>query len=120
TSEQQEEFVKLFEDYIPIIYSSQLAAYSGEKLKVTGRRAEPHGDDVARASIHPPGAPTGEDGGHLTDPRRTYNIRDVAVYGISMAVTQRSEFAAVIQRNGGQVQGLITMLREKTGSGPAR
>jgi hypothetical protein len=33
-----------------------------------------------------------------------------------MAVTQRSEFAAVIQRNGGQVQGLITKLREKTAS----
>jgi len=38
----------------------------------------------------------------------------VAVDGISMAVTQRSEFAAVIQRSGGQVQGLITQLREKT------
>ena len=32
----------------------------------------------------------------------------------SMAVTQRSEFASVIQRNGGQVQGLITALRQKT------
>jgi len=31
-----------------------------------------------------------------------------------MAVTQRSEFASVIQHNGGQVQGLIAMLRDKT------
>ena len=38
TSEQQEEFVKLFEDYIARVYSSQLAAYSGETLKVTGSR----------------------------------------------------------------------------------
>jgi hypothetical protein len=37
-----------------------------------------------------------------------------------MAVTQRSEFASVIQRNGGQVQGLIAMLREKTGGAPGR
>ena len=47
-------------------------------------------------------------------------VRDVAVDGISMAVTQRSEFASVIQRNGGQVQGLIAMLREKTASGAPR
>jgi ABC-type transporter MlaC component len=31
-----------------------------------------------------------------------------------MAVTERSEFASIIQHNGGQVQGLIAMLREKT------
>jgi phospholipid transport system substrate-binding protein len=120
TSEQQEEFVKLFEDYIAIIYSSQLAAYSGETLKVTGSRSEPDGAVVASEIIRPTGAPPVKVEWHLTDQRGTYKIRDVAVDGISMAVTQRSEFASVIQRNGGQVQGLITMLREKTGSGPAR
>ena len=42
-----------------------------------------------------------------------YKINDVVIEGISMAVTQRSEFASVIQHNGGQVQGLITMLRQR-------
>jgi ABC-type transporter MlaC component len=37
-----------------------------------------------------------------------------------MAVTQRSEFASVIQHNGGQVQGLIAMLRDKTKGAAAR
>src|ERR1700736_212858 len=41
TPEQQQEFVRLFEDYIAIVYSSQLAAYSGEALKVTGSRPGP-------------------------------------------------------------------------------
>ena len=57
---------------------------------------------------------------HLTDRGGTYKINDVAVDGISMAVTQRSEFAAVIQRSGGQVQGLIAQLREKTGNSVPR
>jgi hypothetical protein len=30
-----------------------------------------------------------------------------------MLVTQRSEFAAVIQRHGGQVGGLLEMMRER-------
>ena len=46
----------------------------------------------------------------------TYKINDVIVVGISMMVTQRSEFASVVQRNGGQVRGLIAMMREKTAS----
>ena len=40
---------------------------------------------------------------HLTDRNGTYKISDVMVDGISMAVTQRSEFASVIQRSGGHV-----------------
>ena len=75
---------------------------------------------VASEIVRPTGAPPVKVEWHLTDQRGTYKIRDVAVDGISMAVTQRSEFASVIQRNGGQVQGLITMLREKTGGAPAR
>ena len=50
----------------------------------------------------------------LTSQNGAYKISDVIVEGVSMAVTQRSEFASVIQRNGGQVEGLITALRQKT------
>jgi phospholipid transport system substrate-binding protein len=120
TAEQQEEFIKLFEDYIALVYSSQLSAYSGETLKVTGSRADPEGAIVASEIIRPAGAPPVKVEWHMTDQNGTYKIRDVAVDGISMAVTQRSEFASVIQRNGGQVQGLIAMLREKTGSASGR
>ena len=120
TAEQQDEFTKLFEDYIAIVYSSQLSAYSGETLKVTGSRADSEGAIVASEIIRPSGAPPVKVEWHLTDQHGTYKIRDVAVDGISMAVTQRSEFASVIQRNGGQVQGLIAMLREKTGNAPGR
>jgi len=43
-----------------------------------------------------------------------YKISDVIVEGVSMSVTQRSEFASVIQRNGGQLRGVIGLMREKT------
>src|SRR6516165_8960307 len=120
TTEQQDEFTRLFEDYIALVYSSQLSAYSGETLKVTGSRADPEGAIVASEIIRPSGAPPVKVEWHLTDQHGTYKIRDVAVDGISMAVTQRSEFASVIQRNGGQVQGLIAMLREKTKNASGR
>jgi phospholipid transport system substrate-binding protein len=43
-----------------------------------------------------------------------YKINDVVVEGISLTITQRQEFAFVIQRNGGQLESLLKVLREKT------
>jgi phospholipid transport system substrate-binding protein len=114
TPEQQEEFVRLFEDYIALVYSNQLAPYSGETLRVTGSRTNAGEAIVATEIIRPTGAPPVKVDWHLTDRNGTYKISDVAIDGISMAVTQRSEFASVIQRNGGQVGSLIARLREKT------
>jgi phospholipid transport system substrate-binding protein len=36
------------------------------------------------------------------------------VEGVSMALTQRDEFAAIIQQRGGKVEGLLAALRKKT------
>ena len=52
----------------------------------------------------------------LINDNGAYKINDVIIEGISMAVTQRSEFASVVQRNGGQVRDLIALMREKTAS----
>ena len=45
----------------------------------------------------------------------TYRVIDVVVEGVSMSVTQRDEFAAVIRRNGGKIEGLLSALERKTG-----
>jgi phospholipid transport system substrate-binding protein len=52
----------------------------------------------------------------LVNNNGAYKINDVIVEGISMAVTQRSEFASIVQRNGGQVRSLIALMRQKTAS----
>jgi phospholipid transport system substrate-binding protein len=114
TEPQQQEFVKLFADYIALAYSNRLAEYSGETLRVTGSRPAPDGSVVSSEIVRPNGAPPAKVDWVLTPHNGAYKISDVVVEGVSMAVTQRSEFASVIQRNGGQVQGLITALRQKT------
>jgi len=120
TEEQRAEFVKLFEEYIALAYSTRLAEYTGETFKVTGSRPDADGAIVSSQIVRPAGAAPVKVDWRLTGRNGAYKISDVSVDGISMAVTQRSEFASVIQHNGGQVQGLITMLREKTGGNAAR
>jgi phospholipid transport system substrate-binding protein len=120
TEEQRAEYVKLFEDYIAMAYATRLAEYTGETFKVTGSRPDADGAIVSSQIVRPGGAAPVKVDWRLTGRNGVYKISDVSVDGISMAVTQRSEFASVIQHNGGQVQGLITMLREKTAGSGAR
>ena len=46
----------------------------------------------------------------------SYKIVDVLVAGVSMSVTQRSDFASVIQRGGGNVDALIAELKNGRGA----
>ena len=120
TEEQRAEFVKLFEDYVAQAYATRLAEYAGEQFKVTGSRLDGDGAIVSSQILRPAGSAPIKVDWRLTGRNGIYKISDVSVDGISMAVTQRSEFASVIQHNGGQVQGLIAMLRQKTGTAAAR
>jgi phospholipid transport system substrate-binding protein len=120
TEQQRAEFVKLFEDYIALAYSTRLAEYTGETFKVVGSRPDADGAIVTSQILRPAGAAPVKLDWRVTGRDGAYKIRDVSVDGISMAVTQRSEFASVIQHNGGQVQGLLTMLRDKTAGAGGR
>jgi phospholipid transport system substrate-binding protein len=120
TEQQRAEFVKLFEDYIALAYSTRLAEYTGETFKVVGSRPDADGAIVTSQILRPAGAAPVKLDWRVTGRNGVYKISDVAVDGISMAVTQRSEFASVIQHNGGQVQGLLTMLRDKTAGAGGR
>lgn len=114
TEDQRAEFVRLFEGYVAQAYATRLAEYAGENFKVTGSRSDADGAIVSSQILRPGGAPPIKVDWRLTGRNGVYKISDVSVDGISMAVTERSEFASIIQHNGGQVQGLIAMLREKT------
>ena len=120
TEDQRAEFVKLFENYVALAYATRLAEYAGEQFKVTGSRPDGDGAIVSSQILRPAGSAPIKVDWRLTGRNGNYKIRDVSVDGISMAVTQRSEFTSVIQHNGGQLQGLIAMLREKTGGSAAR
>ena len=111
---ERREFMKLFEDYVVFAYSSRLSEYGGELFRVGGSRADGDAVIVASEIVRPGGNQPLKVDWRLNNENGALKIADVIVDGISMAVTQRSEFAAVIQRNGGQVEGLLTLMREKT------
>jgi phospholipid transport system substrate-binding protein len=121
SEEQRRAFITLFEIYVVHAYAVRFNEYSGQQLKVTAARTE--GDDshlVQSVIAQPSGAPPLRVDWRVSKSDKGYRINDVVVEGVSMAVTQRQEFSAVIQRNGGQVDALLKLLREKTGTTEAR
>ena len=112
--QEQQEFLKLFDDYVVFVYGTRLANFNGESFKVRGSRTEESGVIVSSDIISPGGeAPIKIDWRLVTD-NGAFKINDIIIEGISMMVTQRSEFASVIQRHVGQLSGLLELMREKT------
>ena len=114
SEQEQQEYLKLFQDYVVFVYGTRLSDFNGERFKVRGSRTDESGTIVSTDIISQKGdAPIKVDWRLITD-HGAFKINDVIIEGISMLVTQRSEFASVIQRHGGQVGELLAMMRERT------
>ena len=115
--EERARYLELFQEFIVQTYSARLdAVYNGETFVLDKVRA--NGDDGAIVgSKFVPTSPGSTPVRIDWRVRRTggdYRIIDVFVEGVSMALTQRDEFASVIQRQGG-LKGLFAALEEKIG-----
>lgn len=130
---EQQEFLGLFEDYIVHIYSDRLSRYAdtGDAPRVTGSRPVSDGTVVSsQLKLANGGGPKA--GGHgptvlpvnvdwrLIAQNGSYKVSDVIVDGISMAASQRSEFASEIERNGGQLHGLLMVMHRQAAPDSAR
>jgi phospholipid transport system substrate-binding protein len=111
---ERAEYLKLFEDLIVQTYVQRFNDFSGAQLRVLQTRAGQDGDVIATLDASLPGKPAARFDVRMRRENEGFKIFDVVIEGISMSVTQRDDFAAVIQRNGGKVEGLLVSLREKT------
>lgn len=110
TGEERSEYVGLFERFVLETYARRLDEYGNQRLRVVG--AVPAGQDsMVESWIEGSGEPIRVDWRVRETPAGA-RIVDVVIAGVSMLVTQRSEFAAVIERSGG-VAGLIANLRQR-------
>jgi len=114
TDAERADFQKLFEDYIVQSYAVRFGEYSGERFEVTGSSNDVEGVVVVHSKIDRAAAEDVRLDWRLHPAGSDFAIVDIVVEGVSMAVTQRSEFASVIQSKGGTVKGLIDALRAKT------
>ena len=112
---QQKEYITLFEDFIVKAYAARFADYKGENFIVGKVRNINDRDDLVQSEV------VLENGRKILVHWRVRNgkslkIIDVLVEGVSMGITQRDQFAAIINQNGGKIDGLLSALHKKMGN----
>ena len=115
TEVQRLEFLELFEDLTVYTWAKRFRDYSDKGLTVIRVRPEA-GDTMVETTLRQPqkGAPLSVLW-RLRRSEKGIRVTDLVVEGVSMAVTYRSEYSAVIQHSG-DVAGLLVVLRTKIDS----
>lgn len=113
SAKQQAEYLQLFEKMVVSAYTERFNEYRGENIDVTSSRADGSRDIIVSSNIVPSaGSKIKVDWRVRKNKSGTYKIIDVIIEGVSMSLTQRSDFSSVIQRGGGDVEVLLRHLRK--------
>ena len=120
TPAQRTEYQQMFEKLLIKLYEEKFRQYNGQTLTVTGSRLASGGNFALVASkIKDPAAAQPINVEWRVVRGSALKIADVVVEGISMGLSQRQEFASVIQRNGGSVEALLKVMRDSAVTPPA-
>jgi len=111
--EVRKDFLAAFEEIMTQSFASRFSGYANTKFEVVSVQAlKRAGQFKVRSRI----APTKDEvylvGWLVEHKNGQFRVLDVVAEGVSMALTLRSEYASVIKRSGGRVEGLIARLHE--------
>lgn len=108
---QRDTYLKLFSEWVLKTYSVRLGGYSGEQFEVIKSTPAGERDVIVHTRIKKSGNNGFNANWRVRKSGDRFKIIDIYVEGVSMVITQRSEFDSIFRRHG--VDGLIAMLREK-------
>lgn len=116
SQEQREKFLSLFKAATVASYAARFKDYTSEKFEVIGSRPEKDGGTTVLTRIVRPNGQAILIDWKIFEKNNELKIYDVILEGISMSITQRSEYSSVIQHGGGKVEALIDALEKKMGT----
>gem|GEM_PF-433454 len=110
TPAEREEYNVLFQRMVIDLYSQRFSEYSNQHVEVDG--AIQKGKNIlVRSKVIDLSGSDIELSWVVKRKNGEYRVIDLLVEGVSMVITQRSDFSSVIQRGGGKVQVLIERLK---------
>jgi len=113
SDEKKEEYSKVFENYFMTSFSSRLAEYSNPVIEVNSKEKINENYTLVSSTLV-----ATEKRPAIKIEWRIYTknpdkplIRDLIIEGLSLARTQKEEFNSIIQSAGGDIEALLTNLR---------
>ncbi len=113
TPEEQKEYTRLIQSVILDKYADRVLSYSDDGYKINDSKSINDTDYGVAMTIDRAKEPSVDLNWRLRKSGKSFKVIDMSVEGISMSVTHRTDFASVIERNGGQVSALIKALKNK-------
>ena len=114
TEEERGEYLDLFRAFVLNTYAQRLDSFTGETFLVVASQSLDDKDTMVSTEIRGDGGPAIRVDYRVRSHDGTNKIIDVLVEGISLIITQRAEFASVINREG--FEGLMNHLRRFDGT----
>lgn len=112
TPEQKKKLVDEFRQMLVRTYSNAIEGYQGQTMKVLPSRGKPSGDDATvRAQFIRAGGQPLPIEFQARKTEKGWKIYDISVEGVSLVLTYRSEFDAVVKQGG--IEALLKRLGEK-------
>lgn len=112
--QERADYRAVFEDFIVATYARRLEGYGALVIRVGETNAlGKQGVTVDSQIVQPEGEPLPVVW-RLQRRDGEWRIIDLVIEGVSLALTQRSEFTAVIKNSGGEIDMLLQRLRQMT------
>lgn len=113
TDQQKTEYLALFENAIVDNYAAQFDSYQNERLEVQNVREDSDQGVLVMSIIkRQTGAPPLKIDWKIFQTKKGLRVYDIIVNGVSMSITQRTEYGGIVSQNGGQIEGLLKLMRE--------
>ena len=115
TTNQKKEYLELFKNLVELTYSKRFIEYAQQKIIVSGYKLGKRKFIFVESKLTDPNKPKGDINvvWRLVPKGNSFKIVDVVIAGISMAITQRNEYSAVIKRNNGRFDALLEAMRNQ-------
>jgi phospholipid transport system substrate-binding protein len=120
TPAEQQEYMKLFEETLIRNLSARFGEYEGVRFSLGRSQQRTEDDALVNTIIERPGNPAFSLDWRVGDVGGQPQIVDVIAEGTSLRLTQRSEYSAVISRNGGKISALLDAMRGQVAALAAR
>ena len=112
TPQQRKQLVSEFRNMLVRTYSNAIGGYEGQTLKVLPSRGKQDPEDTTvRTQFVRAGGPPLPIDFQMHKTPQGWKVYDITVEGVSLVLTYRSEFDAVVRQDG--LDGLIKRLQEK-------
>tara|TARA_Y100001935_G_C17088024_1_gene399743 strand:+ start:91 stop:675 length:585 start_codon:yes stop_codon:yes gene_type:complete len=113
-NEQEKKYFELFENYFLKSFSSRLSEYTNPKIEVNGKKILNKNYTIVNSIlVSTPDRPEVKiDWRVYTKNPDNPLIRDLIIEGLSLARTQKEEFASILNSNEGDINSLFKILEE--------